>query len=211
LFGFLGDLFGGGSSGAGQQTNDPISSILGGALGGSADGSQTRPFFVIPMGGGMGGGGSLINTSGSFVGGFDTPTATRDLARIKELMERGSPIGRDAYSQLPPNIQNSMFPFGMSNSTQSPLSGLMNTIKDKLFAGFFANGGMIPAGKFGVVGEAGPEFVSGPSQVTPMGGTVNYNINAVDAASFKQLVARDPQFIHSVAALGGSSLPRRRR
>lgn len=212
LFGFLGDLFGGGSGGAGQQTNDPISSILGGAFGGgTADGSQTRPFYVIPMGGGFGGGGNIVNTAGSFVGGFNTPTATRDLQRIKELMERGSPIGRDMYSQLPPDIQRGMFPFGMTNSTQSPLAGLMDTITNKLFGGFFANGGMIPAGKFGIVGEAGPEFVSGPAQVTPMGGTVNYNINAVDAASFKQLVARDPQFIHSVAALGGSSLPRRRR
>ena len=42
----------------------------------------------------------------------------------------------------------------------------------KFFAGFagpFANGGSIPAGQFGLVGEAGPEFISGPATVTPMG------------------------------------------
>lgn len=39
-----------------------------------------------------------------------------------------------------------------------------------LFAGLFAKGGTIPAGQFGVVGEAGPELVSGPATVTPTGG-----------------------------------------
>lgn len=78
-----------------------------------------------------------------------------------------------------------------------------------LFAGFFANGGMIPAGSFGVVGENGPELVSGPAQVTPMtaGGNVTYNINAVDAMSFKQLVASDPGFIHAVASQGARKVP----
>lgn len=81
-----------------------------------------------------------------------------------------------------------------------------------LFAGFFANGGMIPAGSFGVVGERGPELVSGPATVTPIqsGGNVTYNINAVDAASFKTLVARDPQFIHAVATQGARKVPTRR-
>lgn len=37
------------------------------------------------------------------------------------------------------------------------------------FAGLFASGGTIPAGSFGVVGEAGPELVSGPAHITPMG------------------------------------------
>lgn len=80
------------------------------------------------------------------------------------------------------------------------------------FAGFFANGGTIPAGQFGVVGERGPELVSGPAQVTPMGGgqTVNYYINAVDAPSFRQLVARDPGFIHAVAQQGAKTVPGRR-
>jgi hypothetical protein len=36
---------------------------------------------------------------------------------------------------------------------------------DMTFAGEFAKGGNIPAGKFGLVGERGPEFVGGPSSV----------------------------------------------
>lgn len=82
------------------------------------------------------------------------------------------------------------------------------------FAGFFANGGMIPGGQFGVVGEAGPELVSGPAQVTPLGGggdTVIYNISAVDAPSFQQLIARDPKFIHAVSEKGRQTVSGGRR
>jgi lambda family phage tail tape measure protein len=82
-----------------------------------------------------------------------------------------------------------------------------------LFGGFFATGGMIPPGRFGVVGENGPELVSGPANVTPNlgGGTVTYNINAVDAMSFKQMIAQDPQFLHAVSEQGRRSLPQTRR
>lgn len=89
-----------------------------------------------------------------------------------------------------------------------------------LFAGLFDQGGRIPAGKFGIAGERGPEIITGPANVIStndtaamMGGvrggtTVNYNINAVDARSFKELVARDPEFIYSVTQLGARRLPR---
>ena len=85
-------------------------------------------------------------------------------------------------------------------------------VLSNIFAGLFANGGMIPGGKIGIVGEAGPEFVAGPATVTSARDTaammgsrptvVNYNIQAVDAASFRQLVARDPEFIYSVTQAG---------
>lgn len=72
-----------------------------------------------------------------------------------------------------------------------------------LFAGFFAQGGYIPGGKVGIVGERGPELVSGPATVTPMGATnVSYTINAVDTDSFRNLVASDPEFIHAVVQQG---------
>ena len=98
--------------------------------------------------------------------------------------------------------QTFSMPMGSGKSTGGNLLG-------DLFAGFFANGGMIPAGQFGVAGEAGPELISGPATVTPMGGggNVTYNINAVDAASFKSMVARDPAFIHAVAQQGARKVP----
>ena len=84
-----------------------------------------------------------------------------------------------------------------------------------MFSGFFADGGMIPAGGYGVVGERGPELISGPAQITPMdmGGTtqVTYNINAVDASSFRNLVASDPEFIFAVTEQGRRRLPGNRR
>jgi lambda family phage tail tape measure protein len=81
-----------------------------------------------------------------------------------------------------------------------------------LFSGFFATGGMIPPGRFGVVGENGPEFVQGPATVTPtaqMGGSVTYNINALDARSFKEMIASDPTFLYAVTLQGAKGVARR--
>jgi lambda family phage tail tape measure protein len=98
----------------------------------------------------------------------------------------------------------------LAGNVTGAIGGLLS---GKGFAGFFASGGNIPAGQFGVVGEKGPEIVNGPATVTPMrpggGGTQNvtYNINAVDASSFKQLVARDPAFLFAVTEEGRRGLP----
>jgi tape measure domain-containing protein len=93
-----------------------------------------------------------------------------------------------------------------------------------LFAGFFAQGGFIPGGMFGIAGESGPEIIRGPAYVTsatrtaqmmnagnnmmPQETIVNYNINAVDARSFQQLVAQNPEFIYNVSQRGARRLPR---
>lgn len=95
---------------------------------------------------------------------------------------------------------------GGNNSGGSFLGGLLG----------FANGGIIPTNAPVLVGERGPELISGAAGrfVTPnnqLGGTnVTYNIQAVDALSFRQMVARDPGFIHAVASTGGKSVPVRR-
>ena len=80
-----------------------------------------------------------------------------------------------------------------------------------------ASGGPVIKDKPYIVGERGPElFVpTGGGSIVPngsMGGgsptQVTYNINAVDAMSFKQMVARDPEFIYSVTQAGARRLPR---
>lgn len=38
------------------------------------------------------------------------------------------------------------------------------------FGGFYADGGTLGAGKWGIAGEAGPEIIHGPARVTPMTG-----------------------------------------
>jgi hypothetical protein len=92
-----------------------------------------------------------------------------------------------------------------------------------LFGGFRADGGPVGAGKAYVVGERGPEmFVprqngsivpndalagGGGTQIT----NVNYSIQAVDASSFRSLVARDPEFLYNVTEQGRRQLPLRSR
>jgi tape measure domain-containing protein len=99
---------------------------------------------------------------------------------------------------------------GIGSGITSVFSGIGD-----LFGGFFANGGNLGAGRWGIAGEAGPELISGPATVTPMAGggvtNVTYNITATDAMSFKQLVAQDPGFIHAVVMQGAKSMPGTRR
>ena len=82
----------------------------------------------------------------------------------------------------------------------------------------FADGGYIPGNKMAIVGERGPELFmpSGSGTIIPNfanGGAgagvtnVTYNINAVDARSFKQLVAQDPEFIYNVTLAGSRRVP----
>lgn len=85
----------------------------------------------------------------------------------------------------------------------------------------YAAGGSIPAGQLSVVGESGPELFLPRSAGTiipnsGLGGQTNntavtYNISAVDAQSFKSMLARDPEFIHNVAEQGRRSMPIRSR
>ena len=87
-----------------------------------------------------------------------------------------------------------------------------------------ASGGPARAGQPYIVGEEGPELfipknsgtvIPNDETMAMAGGpglgmtppTVNYNINAVDAASFKQLVARDPEFIFNVTQAGARRIP----
>ena len=57
-----------------------------------------------------------------------------------------------------------------------------NLLVQSMFGGFFANGGTLGAGKFGIAGENGPELIHGPAKITPMGAGGNVTVNvAVDA------------------------------
>ena len=96
----------------------------------------------------------------------------------------------------------------------SPTGGIFGD----LFAGFFANGGHIPAGKVGIAGEAGPELISGPATVTSanstagmLGGStyVTYNINALDSRSFEQRLSERPEFIFALTEAGRRKIPGR--
>jgi lambda family phage tail tape measure protein len=90
--------------------------------------------------------------------------------------------------------------------------------------GFRANGGPVSSGQPYVVGERGAELfvpntggtIVSNAQLAGGGGmlgtsNVIYNINAVDASSFKQLIARDPGFIYAVTEQGRKAVPSTRR
>jgi tape measure domain-containing protein len=88
------------------------------------------------------------------------------------------------------------------------------------FAKKRAMGGPVMKNKPYIVGEKGPElFVPGASGgIVPnhkMGGTgsqtINYNIQAIDTASFQARIAQDPQFLHAVVSKGANDLPSGRR
>ena len=88
----------------------------------------------------------------------------------------------------------------------------------RFFAGFFANGGFIPPGKAGIVGERGPELVQGPAQVTPLGGMsapinnyYTYNINALDAKSVAQLFSENRRTLLGVTEQARKEMPIRQR
>jgi phage-related minor tail protein len=86
-----------------------------------------------------------------------------------------------------------------------------------IIPGILAAGGPVSDRRPYIVGERGPElFVPNsagsmvPNSGLTGGNTVTYNISAVDAMSFKQMIARDPSFIHAVAMQGGRTVPARR-
>jgi lambda family phage tail tape measure protein len=93
----------------------------------------------------------------------------------------------------------------------APTAGGKSSIWSGIGSLFHASGGDIPAGQMGIVGEVRPEVVQGPARVGPSTGSaaqnVTYNINAVDARSFQQLVAADPSFLHAVVQRGARSMP----
>ena len=103
------------------------------------------------------------------------------------------------------------FGFNVSGGAVTGLSGggLLGSLGFKATG---AGGGNVMARRPMLVGEQGPElFVpSNSGSLTPnhqMGTQVTYNINAVDAPSFQQLVASDPQFIYAVTQAGARTIP----
>jgi lambda family phage tail tape measure protein len=91
------------------------------------------------------------------------------------------------------------------------MTSLFSGVK-KLFG--FASGGVVAGNAPIIVGERGPEIFTpaGGGTITPnnqlgVGTNVTYNINAVDAASFKSMLARDPSFLYALTLQGRKSIP----
>jgi lambda family phage tail tape measure protein len=198
-------------SSGGSSIGDSLGGLFGGLLGGTGGAtrgqSANSPMYVLDVsGGGAGGalGGIMGPQQSGASGGGILGSIGNIFSGVKDAV--GGVFGGigNAIGGVVDSI-GSIFSGGGS-SGGGFLDSIGSTIGD-LFGGFFANGGNIPAGKFGMVGERGPEFISGPASITPMSGSSNvtYNINAVDARSFQQLLASDPSFIYALTEQGRKS------
>ena len=143
---------------------------------------------------------------------FDSMTSAMNTA-IDDFVMKGT----FSFHNLTQSILQDMIKIQMKAAVANLMGGLSSAggnIFSSLFGGH-AMGGSIPAGQFGIVGEQGPELVKGPAAVTTanntkdmMGGTnVTYNIQAADALSFKQMIARDPSFLYAVTLQGQKAIP----
>lgn len=84
------------------------------------------------------------------------------------------------------------------------------------FAGFFADGGTLGAGQWGIAGEAGPEVVRGPASIAPMRGggpqisytahvTVNGDVSPMTMSYVNAAIARDrAKFLRQVSIQGAN-------
>jgi phage-related minor tail protein len=199
----LGGLFGGGSSGQGRGS------------------SPNNPMFVVDVAGGgvaggaAGGGGSLLGSIGNIFRGGTQPARTPGINPNAGGGSSGGFLGTigNVLGSIGSGIGSAVKT--VTSGIGSAIGGVVSGIRN-IFGGFFANGGTLPAGKFGVVGERGPELISGPGTITPLGlgggsTQVIYNINAVDARSFQQLLAQDPSLIYALTEQGRKSVAGVRR
>jgi lambda family phage tail tape measure protein len=113
-----------------------------------------------------------------------------------------------------------VFGLGGGTSPRGGGGGLLGAVGSLLG---FADGGTIGTNSPVIVGERGPELLVGgagrtvvsnedlKSSIGGSGTSVTYNINAVDAMSFKQMVAADPSFLYAVSEQGRRAVPMTRR
>lgn len=119
-------------------------------------------------------------------------------------------------SQLRQLIAKTFGGLGLGNQSGSSGWSLLDLLPGR------ASGGPVNANTPYITGEGGPELFIPKSAGTivpnnqmsasqGLGTAVTYNINAVDAMSFKQMIARDPAFMYAVTQQGAKSIPMSRR
>lgn len=126
---------------------------------------------------------AALGSVGDGSGGGAAGKAAKDLADANKGLadlERQAESAADSFAGLvvgildgSSNIADTLKRLG-TQLLQSGLSGLFKSsglfdgggILGSIFAGAFDSGGNIPRGQFGIVGERGPEIVTGPAGVT---------------------------------------------
>jgi lambda family phage tail tape measure protein len=152
---------------------------------------------------------------------------------MNDAIDRFATTGKFKFGDFARSIIQDMIKIELKAMASGLLRGLLGSLfggggSTGVFGGAvlglpgFAAGGPTDMSPM-IVGERGPElFIPGSAgrivpnnqlgnnQPQQLVTNVNYRIEAVDASSFRQLVARDPQFIYSVTEKGRRSVPTRR-
>ncbi|TDX61922.1 hypothetical protein EDE12_11223 [Methylosinus sp. sav-2] len=192
-FSGLSGLFGLGGNWAAQpaQTSAPLAttpaqngvvgavgSILGLGGAGQSVGAMNVTAASVTVSGAAGGGiGSLLSKSGTSENGATADASAPQggglfdglSARLSGLFSKLTSVFDQLFSKIGDllsglvNSIGGLFSGGAGGSGGGLLSGI-----GSLFGGMFAEGGSLPSGKWGIVGERGPEIISGPARITPM-------------------------------------------
>jgi hypothetical protein len=106
---------------------------------------------------------------------------------------------KEAFADMSKSLLNDLGSI-TSALLRSGLMGLLNMGGSQFggsfglagFGGLYAGGGHLGAGKWGIAGEAGPEIVHGPANITPMGmGGTTVNVINQGGGSVEQRKRRD--------------------
>ena len=146
----------------------------------------------------------------------------RTLENAMDTTSRISELGSRAFDGFADSLTN-FVTTGMADFGQFARSIIRDLIRIQIraqlvrlfsgsgaFAGFFQEGGFIPRGQFGIVGEAGPEIVQGPANVTSASETasllsgsgtqnITFNVNTLDAVGVRDFLSR-PEIREEVAS-----------
>lgn len=204
-----------------------IQMIFAQMLGGMSDSMKTTGAGML---GGAGGGMGVLGALGGAAKGTNAgtsgltgilSTAGDAWSSIKNFFS-GENAPADGMGPTRPAGAGYTAATGIWDTVKSVGSGISDAVSGigDFFGGFFADGGSLGAGKWGIAGESGPELIAGPANITPMDQMANsaapsvtnvtYNINAVDALSFKQLLAQDPSYLYGLTMAGAKGVPARR-
>ena len=119
---------------------------------------------------------SFTGAAGGMVGAFANlakQTAGESSKAYKTLFAISKAFAiADAMMKVQQAVANAAasgpFPWnlGAMASVMASVSGVVSAISSVSFSGAYDEGGFIPSGKWGIVGEYGPEIVNGPANVT---------------------------------------------
>lgn len=156
---------------------------------------------------------SFTGAAGSMVGAFANlakQTAGESSKAYKTLFAISKAFAiADAMMKVQQAIANAAasgpFPWnlGAMASIAASLGGVVSAISSVNFSGAYDEGGFIPAGKWGIAGEFGPEIINGPANVTSRKDTMamldkaasNEGSTAEPVVNIKNINVLDPSVV----------------